>query len=114
MVIHQGQRSFKIFSIAYNLTHIAYSNFKLCTLTQHIELHMLVGLFQGQGHSSRSKVTQNSNFRNLNIAYNFLHRADINFKMCKLTKHIGLHMLVCSISRSRLLVKVKGHNLRKL
>ena len=36
-----------------------------------------------------------------------------NFKLCTLTNHIDLHMLVCKFSRSRSLVKVKGHNFKK-
>ena len=117
-VIHQGQRSFKDLNFR-NLTlhitsYIGQISTSNCVHLHNTELPMLVGLLQGQGHSSRSKVIQNCNFRNLDIAYNFLHRADINFKMCKLTKHIELHMLKCSISRLRLLVKVKGNNLRKL
>ena len=45
---------------------------------------------------------------NFNIAYNFLHLADSNFKPYTLTHLIELHKLCGNFSRSRSFIKVNG------
>ena len=80
-------------------------NFKLFTLTQLIELHIMVDGFI----RSRSNINVNGHSKNW-----FLENFNIVYKLLDMAYSTLMLVHLFSISRSRSFVKVKGHTLTKL